>query len=109
MYSKCKFKCLLYYNKNKSIKDNSKTSHAIVNANLMVENVIQIKSEIKNSLDLRAKSNTCVKKIIYIGNPSARFCEIDNYLKSITYDLVITCDEIIDVMAKSHNDPTNFN
>ena len=50
--------------------------HAIINVNLMVENVIQIKSQIKNCFDLRAKPNKTWKLF-------------DNYLKSIAYYIVI--------------------
>ena len=35
-------------------------------------------------------------------------CEIDKYLKSIIGDFVFTCDETIDVVAKSFDDPTSF-
>ena len=36
----CKFKCLWYDNKNKGIKNISKTFYMIVNANLMVKNAM---------------------------------------------------------------------
>ena len=46
----------------------------------------------------------CVKKNVWV--PSTCVCEIDRYLKNITDDLVITCDEIIDVVAISYCEPT---
>ena len=35
--------------------------------------------------------------IVYAKNPSTCACEINRYLKSIVDDLVITCDEVINV------------
>ena len=46
---------------------------------------------------------------IYIFNPSRCAYKIDNYLKSIIGNSVVTYDEIIDIVAKSYNEPTNFN
>ena len=40
-------------------------------------------------------------------NPATCSCENGKYLASIIYDLVITCDEIMDAETKSI--PTNFN
>ena len=42
----------------------------------------------------------------YIWNVSAWAGRIDKYLKSITGDSVVTCDEIIDMVAKSYDKPT---
>ena len=49
------------------------------------------------------KYHVCEKK--YVWNPSTCICENGKYLASITYDSVITCDEIIE----SYDDKTNFN
>ena len=50
----------------------------------------------------------------YIWNLNTCACEINNYLKSIDDDLVITCDEIIDAVTTSYKEPKktipiNFN
>ena len=50
----------------------------------------------------------------YIWNSNTCGCEINNSLKSIIGDSLVTCGEIIKVVAKSYNDttkntPTNFN
>ena len=50
----------------------------------------------------------------YIWNSNTCVCEINNSLKSIIGDSLVTCGEIIKVVAKSYNDttknaPTNFN
>ena len=70
----------------------------IVNVNLMVKNVIQIKSGIKVCVDVNVniptKHHVCKRDYVY--NPSTWACEISRYSKSITDDLVITCDEIIE-------------
>ena len=55
----------------------------------------------------------CVKKI-KIWIPSTGACDIDKYLKSIIGNSVVTCDEILDMVAKSYNKPAkptpiNFN
>ena len=63
----------------------------------MVENVIQIKSEIT----INADRNVIILLSMLenpIWNPIKYAREIDRYLKSIADDLVITCDEIIDVL-----------
>ena len=42
----------------------------------------------------------------YVQNPSLCACEIDEHLKSITDNSLVTCDEIIDTSEFS---PRNFN
>ena len=56
----------------------------------------------------------CICEKDYILNPTTCSCKNVKYLGSIIYDSVITCDEIIDVEAKSHEEETktvttNFN
>ena len=71
----------------------------------MVENVIQMKSEIKICVDVIVKIQRniiSVNKIVWI--PSTCACEIDEYIKNIIGDSVFTCDEIIFTVAKSYND-----
>ena len=41
-----------------------------------------------------------VYKKDYICNPSTCSCEISRYLKAIADDLVISCDEIMEVVTK---------
>ena len=58
------------------------------------------------------KHRICEKD--YILNPTTCSCKTVKYLGSIIYDSVITCDEIIDAEAKSHDEETktvttNFN
>ena len=50
-----------------------------------------------------------VRKEDYIWNPSACSCEVDEYLKIIIGDSVVTCDEIIETVATSYNKSTNVN
>ena len=84
--------------------------HVNLNVNLIVESVIEIKIGISINVDASAENMAYVKKIIFwILLPVAV-----KYLGSIIYDSVITCDEIIDVEAKSHEEETktvttNFN
>ena len=52
------------------------------------------------------KKKHCVCKKDYILNPATCSYKNDKYLASITEDLVITCDEIIE---KTKSIPTNFN
>ena len=78
--------------------------HANVNVNLVVENVIQLKSGIMTNVDTRAKTSYIWK--YYIWNPATRSCENDKYLASVIYDLLITCDEIIE---ETKTVPGNFN
>ena len=52
------------------------------------------------------KYHVCEKD--YICNTSTCACEFDKYLNNIIGDLVVTCDEIIDVVAKPYDRPTNF-
>ena len=64
----------------------------------MVENVVQIKSEITINVDAGAKNIIYMKKNEkdYIWNPDTCSCKKSTYLASITNDSVITCDEIIE-------------
>ena len=69
---------------------------ANVNVNLMVQNVIQIKSGITSCVDVRAKIQEnimCVEKIMF---GILAFCKIDKYL-NITDDSVVRYDKIIEV------------
>ena len=45
----------------------------------------------------------------YIWNPSTCSCEKGKCLAIIMDDSAITCDEIIDGEARSHDEETNFN
>ena len=77
---------------------------------MIVENVIQIKNGIINcrcDCQNLIKHNVCEKN--YIWNPSTCACRSDKYLKSINGDSVVTCGEIVDVIAKSYDKPTNTN
>ena len=73
----------------------------------MVESVIQVISGI--TIKVGAKENItiqrkhCMCKKIYIWNPATCTCKIGKYLASIIDDSVNTCDEIIDVEAKSYD------
>ena len=65
----------------------------------MVENAFQIKSEITINVSVnieikKKKHHGCDKD--YIWNPTTCTCENGKYLASISDDLVITCDEIIE-------------
>ena len=78
--------------------------HANMNVYLMVENIIQIKSEIMINIDASVK-NICEKD--YTWNPVKCSCENGKYLASIIGDdSVITCDEIIE---DPETIPKNFN
>ena len=68
----------------------------------MIENVIQIKSVITINVIANAKNIIYVKK--YIWNPTTCSCENRKYLASISDKSVSTCDEVIDVEAKSYNE-----
>ena len=50
------------------------------------------------------KHNICEKD--YIWNPGSSSCQNGKYLANIMDDSVITCDEIIDVEAKSYDEET---
>ena len=73
----------------------------------MVESVIQVISGItikvgaKENITIQRKHCMCKKN--YIWNPATCTCKIGKYLASITDDSVNTCDEIIDVEAKSYD------
>ena len=76
----------------------------------MVESVIQVKSrtttKVGASVTIQRKHCTCKKN--YIWNPATCSCKTGKYLASITDDSVITCDEIIDVEAKSYDRETEI-
>ena len=78
--------------------------YANVNINLMVENVIQIQSQIMINADRSAEKHICEKD--YIWNPATCSCKNGKYLASIIDNSVITCDEIIDTESKSNNKET---
>ena len=73
----------------------------------MVESVIQVISGI--TIKVGAKENIiiqrkhCMCKKNYIWNPATCTCKIGKYLARIIDDSVNTCDEIIDVEAKSYD------
>ena len=69
----------------------------------MEENIIEIKSRITINVDVSArKQHMCEKD--YICKPSTWSCKNRKYLASIIDDSVITCDEIINVEAKSNDE-----
>ena len=93
--------------------------HVNPDVNLMVENVIQNKNRIMMS---RKSIKHWVYEEDYVWNPSISACESDKHykikkylkdctgMKSLTHDLVITCDEIVDkpeATLFSLNDKTN--
>ena len=63
----------------------------------MLGNVIQIKSRtaicVNVSLKIK-KIHLCKNDCVW--NPSIRFCKIDEYLKSIIIDSILTCDKVIE-------------
>ena len=71
--------------------------YAYINVNLMVENVVQIKSGITinagASVKIWKKHHPCVK--YYIWNPAICSCKTGKYLASIIDNSIITCGEII--------------
>ena len=83
--------------------------HALVNVNLMEQNVSQIIAGITINVDVSVKKhNVCEED--YVCNPVTCNCEKTKYLASIVDDSMIICDEVI----KSYNEeiktiPTNFN
>ena len=83
-----------------------------MNASLIVENVIQIKSGIMINAGVRVKNyQTCYEN--YSWNPTTCICENGKYLRSIADDLVITCDETINATDSvstnvTSNVSTNF-
>ena len=64
----------------------------IINANAVVQHVIQIKNGIIKHV------NVSLKIIVHCPASSTCICENGNYFKSIGGDLKIVCDEIINVM-----------
>ena len=72
----------------------------------MAQSVIQIKSGIMTIFDAIAKTSYMWKKIIF-GVLLHVVAEHGKYLASIIDDPVITCDEIIEAVAKSYQ--RNFN
>ena len=69
----------------------------------MAESVIQIKSGIMINVSLSAKKHRiCEKHDIW--NPATCDCENGKHLASIIDNSMITCDEIIDAKAKSHDE-----
>ena len=69
----------------------------IVNANSIVQYVIQIKNGILKHVNLNVKIIASAKKD-YSWNPSTYICENSKYLKSIADTSVTEYDEIVIVM-----------
>ena len=69
----------------------------IVNANSVVQHVIQVENGIIKHAFINIKIIISAKKD-YRWNPSTCTCEISKYLKSIANTSVIKSDEIISVM-----------
>ena len=69
-------------------------------ANLMEENIIQIKC------GLTINVNASVRNTIYAKNSDTYSCENGKYLASIIDNSVIACDETIE---ETKTIPTNFN
>ena len=88
--------------KSKRVQYDQSIYHANVNVNLMIEDVIQIRSGITMCLDASAKNieNCC------IWNTATCSCKYGKYLGSIIDDSVITCDEIIDTETKPYDEQT---
>ena len=79
--------------------------HAKVNVNLMVESLIQIKSGRTINVDASAKHITHLKNIIF-GILLHVIAKNGKYLATIIDNSVITCDEIIDYVAKLNDEET---
>ena len=77
--------------------------HVTVNINLMVKNVIQIKSgiaiKVGKSAQIRKKYHAGEKD--YTWDPATCSCKNGKYLTCIIDDSLIRCDEVIDSVAKS--------
>ena len=69
--------------------------HTNVNVNLMVENVIQIKSGTTINVDTSVKNIIYLKSIIF-GILRHADVKMTKYLANIIYDSVITCYKIIE-------------
>ena len=85
--------------------------HGHANVNLMVENVIQIKSGRNDKYQCNCKKHICEKD--YIWNPSTSSCKNNKYLASIIDISLITCDEFIEEETICHkyvrnNKPKKF-
>ena len=81
--------------------------HVIVNANSIVQHVIQIKKWNNKTCQCECKNYRECKKD-YSWNPSASSCENSKYLKSIADTSVIESDEIITVMDIALTKNTNI-
>ena len=77
--------------------------HMIVNANSVVQLVIQIRNGIMINVYTSVKK--CKKD--YSWNPSACVCEKSKYLKRIVDDSVIVCDYILNVTDSVSINVTN--
>ena len=76
------FNIIAKINESKTLK---KHTHVVLNANLMVKNVLEIKSRIMINSDMSAKPNkTSSMQKNNIRNPSTCASEIYRYLKNIT-------------------------
>lgn len=78
----------------------------VVNANLIVKQVIQIENCNNDKCQCESKKNRTCKKD-YSLNHSTCICDYSNYLKSIVDDVVIVCDYVISVRRIVSTDVTN--
>ena len=80
-----------------------------INANLLIKNVIQIKSfmTINVNVSVNIKKNLVHVKNIMIGILPFVFESNYAYMKTLTEDSVVTCDEI-KVVDKSYNDTSRY-
>ena len=94
-------------NKNEA-KEMTDIFHVIVNANSIVQHVIQIKNGIIKHVNvLLLPMSILYMQKDYNWNPSTCICENSKYLKSIADTSVIECDEIITAMGIVSTKKTN--
>ena len=75
----------------------------------MVENSNQKWNKYLRCCEFKNTMRHCVCEKNYSQNPILCACKIVRYLKNIISDSVVVCDEIIDVVVKSYDKPTNLN
>ena len=78
----------------------------IVNANSIVQHVIQIKNEIKINANASLKKHHTSKKD-YSWSPSTFICDKSKYLNSIVDNSLIMFDKIINVTDSASTNVTN--
>ena len=78
----------------------------MINANSIVQPVIEIKNGIIKHVNVNAKMIVSGKKD-FSWNPITCICENSNYLKCNAYTSVIACDKIISVMDIGSTKMTN--